>query len=60
MRKRHYGHRPDVRNGIAGLGSHYHEKHGVNLDMKNYEDLQKCMDGFSLVIVASVEPPVIM
>ena len=57
MRKRHYGHRSDVRSGTAGLGSHFHEKHGVNLDLQIKEDLKTCMEGFSLVIVASVKPP---
>ena len=57
MRKRHYGHRSDIRNGIAGLGGHFNEKHGAGLDLTKKEDLKTCMEGFSLVIVASVRPP---
>ena len=34
MRQRHYGHRSDIKNGIAGLGSHFKEVHGNNLDLK--------------------------
>ena len=57
MRKRHYGHRHDVRSGIAGLGSHFHEVHGGGLDLSKEDDLRSCMSSFRLAIVASVKPP---
>ena len=31
--------------------------HGAGLDLANKEELKTCMEGFSLVIVASVKPP---
>ena len=57
MRVRHYGHRSDIKNGIAGLGSHFKETHGIGLDLSQQDDLKTCMAGFSLAIVASVKPP---
>ena len=33
------------------------EKHGAGLDLTKKEDLSICMEGFSLVTVASVKPP---
>ena len=45
MRRRHYGHRNEVKSGIAGLGSHFHGVHGGGFD------------SFNLTIVASVKPP---
>ena len=44
MRKRHYGHRSDIRNGIAGLGGHFNEKHGAGLDLTKKEDLKTWRD----------------
>ena len=57
LRKRHYGHRSDVRNGTAGLGKHFKECHGQGKDLKVNENLDICMESFSLVVVASVRPP---
>ena len=57
MRQRHYGHRSDIKNGIAGLGSHFKEVHGNGLDLKDKQNLEECMKSFTLVIVASVRPP---
>ena len=57
MRRRHYGHRSDVRNGIAGLGSHFRDVHGQGLDLKSDDNLNTCMANFRLVVVASVRPP---
>ena len=49
MRRRHYGHRSDVRNGIAGLGSHFRDVHGQGLDLKSDDNLNTCMANFRLV-----------
>ena len=57
MRKRHYGHRSDVRSRTAGLGSHFHDMHGLGMDLRKDEDLSTCMSSFRLTIVASVKPP---
>ena len=57
VRKRHYGHRNEIRNGIAGLGSHFHDTHGAGMDLSQKQNLKTCMAGFSLVVVASVKPP---
>ena len=57
MRKRHYGHRSEVRSGMAGLGSHFHDMHGMGLDLKKDQDLNTCLSSFRLTIVASVKPP---
>ena len=57
MRQRHYGHRSDIKNGIAGLGSHFKEVHGNGLDLKDKQNLEECMKSFTLVIVANVRPP---
>ena len=57
MRKKHYGHRSDIRSGTAGLGSHFREVHGNGLDLKSKANLDTCMASFSLVVVASVRPP---
>ena len=57
IRKRHYGHRSDIRNGVAGLGSHFRDMHGQGLDLKLEANLNTCMDSFRLAVVASVRPP---
>ena len=57
MRTRHYGNRSDIRNGIAGLGSHFKDVHGQGLDLKSDDNLNTCMANFRLVVVASVRPP---
>ena len=57
MRQRHYGHRSDIKSGTAGLGSHFNEVHGNGLDLKIKENLEACMESFSLTIVASVRAP---
>ena len=41
MRQRHYGHRSDIKNGIAGLGSHFKEVHGNGLDLKVKQNLEE-------------------
>ena len=57
MRRRHYGHRSDIRNGVEGLGSHFRDVHGQGLDLKLDANLNTCMDIFRLAVVASVRPP---
>jgi tripartite motif-containing protein 2/3 len=57
LRKSHYGHLSDVRNGTAGLGKHFKECHGQGKDLKVNENLDICMEPFSLVVVARVRPP---
>ena len=57
IRKRHYGHRCDVRNGIAVLGSHFKEVHGGGMNLKDDHNLKTCLSNFKPVIVASVKPP---
>ena len=36
LRKRHYGHRRDVRSGV---GSHFRDVHGLGLDLQQDEQL---------------------
>ena len=43
IRKRHYGHRNEVRSRIAGLGSHFHEMYGGWLDLKTDENFKICV-----------------
>ena len=57
MRKRHYGHRSEIRNGLAGLGSHFKDTNGAGMDLSQNQNLKTCMAGFSLAVVASVKPP---
>ena len=57
MRKRHLGHRAEVRAGVDGLGEHFLNTHGVGLNLKDdriFED--SVMRHFKLTIIASVEP----
>ena len=56
MRKRHLGHRAEIRAGADGLGRHF-KKHGVGLDLKNeivFENNN--MKHFELTVIESVEP----
>ena len=57
MRKRHLGHRAEVRAGTDGLGEHFLNTRGVGLNLKDdkiFED--RVMRHFKLTIIASVEP----
>ena len=57
MRKRHLGHRTEIRAGADGLGEHFLNTHGVGLNLKDdkiFED--SVMRHFKLTIIASVEP----
>ena len=56
MRKRHLGHRAEIRAGGDGLGQHFLNMHGVGLNLKDdkiFED--SVMKYFKLPIIASVE-----
>ena len=56
MRKRHYGHRAEIRGKVDGLGEHFY-KHAEqkNLDLRIPNQMEKLMDNFDLTIVGSVE-----
>ena len=56
MRRRHLGHRGEIRSGSDGLGKHF-LSHGQNLDLKNERIFEEnVMKYFELTIIASVEP----
>ena len=56
MRKRHLGHRAEIRSGADGLGKHFlsHSQNSNLKDDKIFEE--KIMQHFQLTIIASVEP----
>ena len=57
MRKRHLGHRAEIRGGADGLGRHFLEKHGAGLNLKDEKTFEEnVMKHFKLTIIASVEP----
>ena len=56
-RKRHLGHRAEIRGGADGLGRHFLEKHGAGLNLKDEKTFEEnVMKHFKLTIIASVEP----
>ena len=56
MRKRHLGHRAEIRAGSDGLGRHFKEL-GVGLNLKNEEVFEsQIMKHFELTMIGSVEP----
>ena len=56
MRRRHLGHRSEIRSGADGLGKHF-LSHGQNLNLKNERIFEEnVMKYFELTIIASVEP----
>ena len=56
MRKRHLGHRAEIRLGSDGLGRHFKEL-GVGLNLKNEEVFEsQIMKHFELTMIGSVEP----
>ena len=57
MRRRHYGHRDEVKRGSDGIGEHFH-KHAqeMRLDLRKGDDFERIMREFKLVIVGSVQP----
>ena len=57
MVARHYGQMSEVKGGSDGLGRHFLEVHGGGLDLSKKEDLAKCLQSFSLQVIASVRPP---
>ena len=57
MRKRHLGHRGEIRSGADGLGRHFLDKHGQGLNLKDDRTFeQEIMQHFKLTIIASVQP----
>ena len=57
MRKRHLGHRGEIRSGADGLGRHFLDKHGQGLNLKDDGTFeQEIMQHFKLTIIASVQP----
>ena len=56
MRKRHLGHRAEIRSGADGLGKRFlsHSQNSNLKDDKIFEE--KIMQHFQLTIIASVEP----
>ena len=57
MRKRHYGHRSEIKRRSDGLGAHFHD-HAVamGLDLSKSGEMDNLMDNFQLSIVGSVQP----
>ena len=57
MRRRHYGHRDEVKRGSDGIGEHFHQHaDDMRLDLRKGEDMDRLMSEFKLVIVGSVQP----
>ena len=57
MRKRHYGHRSEVKTNTEGLGEHFHaHATQLGLDLKVSREMDQLMQSFSLVVVGSVQP----
>ena len=57
LRKRHYGHRDEVKRHSDGVGEHFHA-HAVELglDLKSSKDMEALMKSFHLAVVGSVQP----
>ena len=57
MRKRHYGHRDEIKRSSDGIGEHFHQ-HSIELglDLKKSTDMDELMRNFKLAIVGSVQP----
>ena len=57
MRRRHYGHRDEVKRSSDGIGEHFHQHaEDLGLNLKNRDDMEKLMEQFKLVLVGSVQP----
>ena len=57
MRKRHYGHRDEIKRKSDGIGEHFHHHAtDMGLDLKKGEDMNRLMKEFQLAIVGSVQP----
>ena len=56
MRKRHYGHRSEIKRRSDGLGAHFHD-HAVamGLDLRKSREMDNMMDNFQLSMVGSVQ-----
>ena len=57
MRKRHYGHRDEIKRQSDGIGEHFHH-HAIEmgLDLKKSVDMDRLMNEFKLAVVGSVQP----
>ena len=57
MRRRHYGHRDEVKRASDGVGEHFN-LHAVELglDLKSSKDMEVLMKNFQLAVVGSVQP----
>ena len=57
MRKRHYGHRDEIKRKSDGIGEHFNA-HSVELglDLKVGSEMDQLMKSFHLTVVGSVEP----
>ena len=53
----YYGHRSEVRRGVPGVGRHFQEVHGKDLDLSKRDGLAQCLESFSLQVIATVRPP---
>ena len=57
MRRRHYGHRDEIKRRSDGLGEHFHN-HALEmgLDLKIGTEMDRLMQYFHLAVVGSVQP----
>ena len=57
MRKRHYGHRDEIKRQSDGIGEHFHHLAiEMGLDLKKSVDMDILMNEFQLAVVGSVQP----
>ena len=56
MRRRHYGHRDEIKRRSDGIGEHFND-HAIQLglDLKKSRDMEELMKSFKLTIVGSVQ-----
>ena len=57
MRKRHYGHRDEIKRQSDGIGEHFHH-HAKEMgpDLKESVDMDRLMKEFKLAVVGSLQP----
>ena len=57
MRRRHLGHRSEIRSGADGVGRHFLENHGQGLNLREENTFEEMvMKHFKLTIIGSVQP----
>ena len=57
MKRRHLGHRSEIRSGADGVGRHFLENHGQGLNLKDENTFEEMvMKHFKLTIIGSVQP----